>query len=266
VVLGALAFEWMQRETHGWFAFNTIWATGGHSYSFYTAISVLQGELRACYFLAVLALALVYYARSRPDLWFPCIYLGTTLLCSLMVGKVGAATNYFLEWHAALCLCGGMAYHLLRTNADERNTVWVLVPAALAALVMVNIHRPNPPAEVSGCGQAYAYVKAYRGTRILSENVGAVVMAGKRLLIVDPFAWTHAVLTGELSDAEVVQMIRSRQADLIVLGSDVEELKSDPEQFKWPRSVVDAIDGNYRLTNSFACQDARFTYQPRPQP
>lgn len=163
LALGTLAFVWMQRETQGWFAFHTIWATAHHPYSLSGAFKILyKQQLSPDCFLVVLGLALAYYARSCPDLWLPVIYLGSTFLSLFAVGKAGAADNYFLEWDAALCLCGGIAYHLLRTQADYRSTVSALLPATLAAFVVLNLHFPQQ-SYVSECRQAYEYVRAYRG-------------------------------------------------------------------------------------------------------
>lgn len=91
-----------------------------------------KDQLSPACFLVVLGLALAYYARSSPDLWLPVIYLGSTFLSLFAVGKLGSADNYYLENYTALCLCGGIAYHLLRAQADYRSSVSALLPAALA--------------------------------------------------------------------------------------------------------------------------------------
>jgi hypothetical protein len=268
LALGALAFQWAQRETGGWFAFDTVWANAAQPYSLSTAIAMLHSELIGDYFLVVLALALVYYLRSRPELSLPLIYLGISFLTSLAVGKVGAASHYFLEWQAVLCWCAGVAYSYLRTHSDLRSFVSTLMPAALAAMVVVNLHRPTPdPTKgLSECGQAYEYVKDYPGGRILSENPGAVVMAGKLSLVFDPFLWTREVVDKGWPDTEIVDLIRSRQIDLVVLASDVKDLSNRTFQERWSNSVADAIEQNYRLVHTFNCEDAKFVYRPEAPP
>jgi hypothetical protein len=137
----------MQRETQGWFVFHTIWANANNTYSLSTAFKVLyKYQLNPTAFLIVLGAGACYYARSCPDLWLPVIYLGATFLSLLTVGKDGAADIYFLENYAALCLCGGIAYQRLCAQADFRNPVSALLPATLAAFVMLNLHFPQAPA------------------------------------------------------------------------------------------------------------------------
>ena len=266
VALGALAFAWMQHRTQGWFAFHTVWATALHPYSLALGLLGPYKHLGPLCFLLVLGLALVYLAPSSPALWLPVVYLCATSVSLIAVGKAGSADNYYLEWQAALCLCGGIAYHLLRAQADQRSAVAALVPAALAATVLLNLHFPQRPAPYAECSQAYEYVKTYPGNNILSENVGSVVLAGKPLLVNEPFNWSIAVERGGWPDAEILQLIRSRQVNLVLLDSKVEQLKAEPARVTWPSDVLDAIQDNYLLSKSFNCSGAHFVYQPRTRP
>jgi hypothetical protein len=263
MVLGALVFLCVQRGTHGWFGFNMFWLNATWPYSLQSALWYLRAEMRDDRFLVLLALGLAYYARSSPAHWLPLIYLGISALTSLAVGKPGGSFNYFLEWQAVLCLCAGLAYHLLRTNYGFRSGVSALLPVVLGVLLLAGVYkklRPSP--NFSGCPQAYDYARNSPGGRILSENIGAQVVAGKAPLVFDPFLWTHQVLEGGWPDTEVIHSIRSRQIDLIVLSSDVGALRKNPKLRRWPPSVLDAIQENYRLTGEFNCLDARAFYKP----
>jgi hypothetical protein len=215
-----------------------------------------------------LALVLLYYLRSRPELSLPLLYLGLSSLTLLSRGKIGAASNYFLEWEAVLCCCAGVAYSCLRTPSDIRNFVSVLMPGTLALMVFLNLHRPasDPDMRNTECGQVYEYVKDYPGRRILSENPGAVVLAGKPPVVLDPFSWTQMVAHGGWSDTEIVGLLRSRQIDLVVLGSDVKDIINQPIQDRWPKSVAEAIEQNYSLVHTFNCTDANFVYRPETPP
>ncbi len=268
LALGAIVFLWVQRATHGWFAFDTVWATAVHPYSLTIALNRTHGELISKYFLLVLALVLLYYLRSRPELSLPLLYLGLSSLTLLSRGKIGAASNYFLEWEAVLCCCAGVAYSCLRTPSDIRNFVSVLMPGTLALMVFLNLHRPasDPDMRNTECGQVYEYVKDYPGRRILSENPGAVVLAGKPPVVLDPFSWTQMVAHGGWSDTEIVGLLRSRQIDLVVLGSDVKDIINQPIQDRWPKSVAEAIEQNYSLVHTFNCTDANFVYRPETPP
>jgi hypothetical protein len=152
----------------------------------------------------------------------------------------------------------------LRAQSDCRSLVYPLLPATLAAMLVVGLRNPNlDPTNDSGCRQAYKYVKDYPGGRILSENPGAVVTAGKFSPVFVPFDWTIEVEDKGWPDTEIVNLIRSRQIDLIVLGSPAGR---ESVRWMWPNSVEDAIEQNYRLVQVFACQDARFVYQPKGLP
>ena len=264
ITLGALAFLWAQRETSGWFAFHTLWANAGHPFNLFIARRWVHSELNAHYFLVVLALTLAYFLRSHPEVSLPLTYLVVSFLTCFGVGKLGANINYFLEWEAALCLCAGLAYHFLCVQSDCRRLVHALLPATLAAMLLLGLRNPNPdPTNDSGCRQAYQYVKDYPGGRILSENSGAVVTAGKFSPVFDPFEWTREVVDKGWPDTEIVNLIRSRQIDLIVLGWPAER---HAWQLWWPNSVRDAIDQNYRLVRVFDCSNAHYFYQPKGLP
>ena len=99
--------------------------------------------------------------------------------------------------------------------------------------------------------------------RILSETPGAVIAAGKFSPVFDPFEWTREVVNKGWPDTEIVNLIRSRQIDLIVLGLPAGR---QTVQNRWPNSVQDAIEQNYRLVQVFSCQDARDVYQRKGLP
>ena len=260
---GAIAFLWAQRQTSGWFAFHTLWANAGHPFIWRYAVYWVHDEVIMNYFLVVLALTLAYFLRFRTDVSLPLIYLGLSFLTCFGIGKMGANSNYFLEWEAALCLCAGVAYRLLRAQSDCRSLVYALLPATLAAMLVVSLRNPHPDPRYSGCRQAYKYVRDYPGGRILSENSGAVMRAGKFSPVFACFDWTRQVVDKGWPDTEIVNLIRSRKIDLIVLGLPAGR---QALQYRWPNSVEDAIEQNYRLVQVFACEDARYVYQPRGSP
>jgi hypothetical protein len=260
IALGGLAFLWAQHQTSGWFAFHTIWINAGHSLFWSRTVEMFQGVLPGDYFLLVLALALAYFLRSRPELSLPLTYLGLSFLTCFAVGKRGSDLNYFLEWQAALCLCAGLAYQILRAQSDRGRLVYALLPAALGAMVLVTLSAPKPNPEIdSGCRELYAFVRNFPGRRILSENTAAVVLAGKSSPVFEPFLWTREVVDKGWPATEVVNLIRSHQIDLIVLGSPA---RRSIFQERWPNSVEEEIQKNYQLLHVFGCPDAMFVYRP----
>jgi hypothetical protein len=154
-----------------------------------------------------------------------------------------------------------LGYQLLRAQSVSGRLVCALLPATLVAMLLTSLRTPKPNSIVdSGCRQAYQYVRDYPGKSILSENPGAVVMAGKSSPVFEPFLWTRQVVDKDWPDTEIVNLIRSRQIDLIVLGS---LPGSRASQVRWSNSVREAIEQNYQPTRVFACPDARLAYQPK---
>jgi hypothetical protein len=225
---------------------------------------MLQIELSGDYFLVVVALALAYFLRFRPELSLPLTYLGLSFLTCIAVGKKGSDLNYFLEWQAVVCLCAGLAYQFLRAQSDRGRLIYALLPATLGAMVLVGLRTPKPNAEVdSGCREAYEYVRNYPGGRILSENPGAAVMTGKSSLVFEPFLWTREVVDKGWPDNEIVNLIRSHQIGLIILGAPA---RRSIFQERWSNSVEEAIERNYQLVHVFGCPDGMFVYRPWHSP
>src|SRR5262249_2511943 len=148
-----------------------------------TAVTRMLSEFRDCWaYLVLVALATCIRKSEIPRkaLTFPSMYLATSFIVMFARGKVGADSNYFLEWEAALCWCAGVGYSVLRSGPKISNWTKPAVPAMLAAYVLffvawVNLHRQLPTYRfLSGCRDAYQYVKNYPGDHFLSDNVGAV--------------------------------------------------------------------------------------------
>ena len=150
----------------------------------------------------------------------PALYLRLSTLTLISAGQLGSDSNHMLEWTVILCLCGGLSYQAWREQAAE-STALLLVPAVLALTVLVT----RPPlvySDHAGCEAAYAYVKNHPGRRILSENVGAVVMAGKSVELSDPFVWTWLVRRQGWSDAELQNLVRAHAFDLVILNGPID--------------------------------------------
>ena len=172
----------------GWFWFDTILSTRNHHFLIRTAVLSVAKELVYCFLLLLLVALAVWIGWSR-SLWsilrFPAIYFIVSFLLMFLRGKAGADSNYFLEWEAALCLCAGVSYGFVGTQQHVPAIARLALPTLLASFVLISVgwvtlNRLLPfYTSVSDCGQAYRYVKAHPGDQILSENVGAAVLAGK---------------------------------------------------------------------------------------
>lgn len=249
--------------------------SASHPYSLGDAVKRFQAELIQDVPLLVAAAALAYSQIANRSFLLPLLYVGTSFLTTLAAaGKLGASSNYFVEWETALCLGGGIGYHLLRPYFVKPGARPAVLFGLLAALALANLRPPQvseapkppwqtvPAASLSGCQHAYEYVKNASG--VLTENIGELVVAGKPAIVFEPFLWTREVRSKGWPDAPVVDLIRSRQIHLILLSNDVRFMKRDPQQERWPPSVLDAIAENYKLVRVFDCAESSFAYEPKP--
>jgi len=260
-VLSGLAFLALQSTTGGGFAFDTIALSHPDPFTFGRALHFFKLAVFQYPLLFVLGLGLGLRDLLKKVATLPSLYLALSTLTLITAGKLGSDSNHLLEWTAILCLCGGLSYHALRQESAGA-TALLLVPGVFTLAVLANLRPPWFYPGHAGCPEAYAYIKQLPGRRILTENVGAVVMAGKPVQLSDPFVWIWLVRRGGWSDAELQSLVRTRAFDAIVLHSRVNELKEEGDASLWSLPVLDTIQRNYQPTWEFACQDADVIYEP----
>jgi Dolichyl-phosphate-mannose-protein mannosyltransferase len=272
LALGTIAFLASERWTGGWFTFDTVWASAVHPFRLRHFVDPMLGELTDNLVPLLLTIVLCFRRHSRKDFSLPLIYLVFAFIASISRGKLGADSNYFLEWEAALCICLGFEYSLLRDEQPKSSMVNAMVPLMLACSILATtlwttFHKdPILRASVAGCKDAYQFVKEHRKDRILSENVGALVLADASPVVYEAFLWTREVLGADWSADEILDLIRSRRLPLILLTDRVEQVRADPLQAWLPRPVAEAIGENYSLFKTFDCADIRYVYEPQPLP
>ena len=274
----ALILLLLQWGTKGWFVFHTITANAGHPHSFAGGLERFGLQLMLDIPLLVPAVVLIYQlVVSEGAASLPIFYACASALATIAaVGKMGASSNYYLEWEVALCLTAGCGYAFLRRLFMKPGTRPAVVFGLLASLALANTRGPRVneipqppwvrdpgPLTLTGCRLAYQFVKSYRGQQILSENLGALVLARTPPVVFEPFLWTREVRTRGWPDARVVNLIRSREIQLIILDNDVDVMRRDPNQERWPPAVLDAIEQNYKLTRIFDCPESSFAYEPK---
>ena len=259
-----------QKLTGGWFFFDTVVAGSVHPFKVMDWVTWTVDEVNYALVPFALTVALCFRRRSRELLSLPFIYLLLASLATLLRGKLGADINYYLEWEAALCLCLGFEYGRLKMEPPESAPARALVPFFLGcSIVAVTVWiyteiDPGLRPSRAGCGGAYEFVKQHHEQRILTENVGALVLEGVSPTVFEPLLWTREVLGAGWSDGEILELVRSRRIPLILLSDKVERLNANPDQIWWPHSVTEAIEQNYRPTGEFSCIGAAFVYEPRP--
>jgi hypothetical protein len=246
--------------------FTHLFRTHADPFSMDVYLTRMTGMVAMYRVLAVLAaVCLISQIRQRrlsvPTLWL--LIAGGT---AVTAGKLGSNWNHFLEWAAALCLCAGLGWE---TIARTRPRALALAMAVLGtAWLCVFLGRTqalpfDPYAGVQDCAQAYAFVQQYPGDRVLSENVGALVLAGKTVWVSNPFVYSQRVMRGGWPDAGLERMVRGREFSLIVTQWNYPAyptfINGGADRFS--SGVVKAIAENYRVVQRYDCTDARVMFE-----
>ncbi len=192
-------------------------------------------------------------------------------------GVIGADSNHLLPICFALVVAAGqLAARIIAATPHPnplpqgtREYLLMLVAAlALVALLAaylfasatpsgwygLDLRRPSD-AEQTQLGRIIVNVRQNPSPNFLSDEVGLLVLAGKRPAYDDLFDLTALANQGRWDDSALRQQVQSRQFALILLHSRIETLRGDI----LTDAMRAAISGNYRLL--FA--DIWYTYVPK---
>ncbi|HEY6409729.1 MAG TPA: hypothetical protein VIY29_19905, partial [Ktedonobacteraceae bacterium] len=190
----------------------------------------------------------------------PLVYLLAAGVGTITLLKVGSESNHLLELEAALCISAGLGMQQLQAMRQRpRATVALVVIVGSALVVSAMKHRAmyRVAGLVEQCPQAYAYIQNHQ--LVLSENVGALVLTGKPVLLSNPFVYAQLVRSGKLPNGKVEQMLQEEAADLVIIG------KPEIMGQRWSRAALTALAANYHPTQHFVCPDAVIAYEPGPK-
>jgi len=183
------------------------------------------------------------------------------------IPKGGSATNHLLETVAVACVCASLGYSYIADRVRERPAL-VAFPIALAILtaglaVAWRIPGLNQPstALLRDCDSAYRYVRNHPGRNVLSENLGALVLGGKPVLV-SPYLLNQIVRYGNWTDGPLVSSVRERNFDIILLARDIHQFRQEGSE-AWSPAVLNTIEQNYVLTRNFECRYAVAAYEPK---
>lgn len=206
---------------------------------------------------SLLSIAVVVYSaatgfrwtRASQLAWF---YLVACSFTALSAGKLGANTNYFLEWSAAVCIMAALAFsHLLRTRDSLARVFQAGFVVLIAVFALVACNTAAIGRDRSECHDAYAFVSSFGGQRVLSEDVAALILGGKRVLVSDPYALTQLGDSVNWARESLERLVDQQYFDLIIIGGDVERFL--PRSGRWSPGVMKAISEKYMLHRRFKC-------------
>ncbi len=256
VILGG-AVAALQWSTRGAFLFHQL---GTHTDPFswpnyWSHASHVLGETSVLIALTVIA---VLRPRRLTDAM---IYVLLACLVTLTGVKLGSESNHFLEVEAALCIAAAVGLHELqkmKARPPATAALVVLCGAILAIEGVANRALYNSRGAVDECAQAYAYIRGHE--HVLSENVGALVVTGRPVLLSNPYVYAQLVRSGTWPSGQVEQMLQEGAADLVIIG------KPEIADQRWSHPALEALAANYHVTRRFVCADATVACEPNLPP
>ena len=267
--LGAMClagFGWMQAATGGQFFFH-MFRTHPDPYTFRRLLGIFVLVEPSVVALAPL-LAAFFLTRARrtiPALLYLLCAAGVVLVTG---GKAGSFINHFLEPIAACTLAAALGYQAW-ARSPRAPRLLPLLPCLVGgvALYLSGAFTQDArvvPLNVSGCVDLYSLVRDSPARLVLSENVGAVVLAGREPMVSNPFVLTQLVRHRELPGQPLEQMVADRKFGLIVLTNDPETMEMVGSTRWWGR-LVREMDKNYRVAKLYDCAEANVVLEPRTQ-
>ena len=180
------------------------------------------------------------------------LYLAACSATTLTVGNPGSGANHLLEWSAAVCVVTALALGHMIEQRDPLKWVFTSALTAIAALSCLWAGSPLiSQIEQGGCAEAYDFIHWFPGNRVLSEDVTPLILAGKPVLVSNPYVTTQLGSTVNWSQGSMGQLAAREYFDLIVLGSEIDTYKQ--HSVRWPPTMLEAIRQHYRLVRRFDC-------------
>ena len=204
--------------------------------------------------IVLIALALVGALGFRdelPPLLY--LYLGAAVLPIAFIGKAGSATNYFLEIALAMALVSGVLVAprlpAVREFVTDRGSAGI-VPLLFVVLLLgqFGLYYSAPTTYKPGAPEATAAVEG-QGPILSGDMVLSVRTDPTNTY--QPFIYAQLVEEGYLESAPLVNRIRHRHYERIVLLADICDSDSRSIQNRWTDAQVEAIRENYRPVDRY---------------
>lgn len=264
-VLCVAGFAAMQAATGGQFFFH-MFRTHPDPYTFrrLLGIFILVEPSMVALVPFLLAFFLTKARRHLPALLYLLCAAGVAMVTG---GKAGSFINHFLEPLAACAIAGALGYQAW-AESPRAPRMLPLLPCLAGAVALYHAGAFTQdaravPLYVSGCAEVNAVVRDSPPGNVLSENAGAVVLAGRVPEVSNPFVLNQLVRHHELPGRPLEQMVAERKFGMIILNNDPESLEMLGSTRWWPR-LLRLMDHNYHVAKIYECTEANVVLAPGP--
>jgi hypothetical protein len=222
-------------------------------------LTAVEGVLLPLCILVIGTVAGFRCARESRVLW---IYAATSSAMALTSGKLGSESNHFIEWTAAVCILSGLALSWLLNESHLLAKPLLAGALMLTGIFSVLPHKFIALDNLNKCQKAYNFIASYPGNKILSEDVAALVLGHKQVLVSNPFVITQLRNRLHWSEGSLDDLVKEQKFDLIVLGGEVQDFV--PTSGRWSSDFIRGVGESYELDRTFFCS-ANFgaIYRPR---
>lgn len=211
-----------------------------------------QTGVRHSFLFGFLAMFIVLNKDKKSPLYWYCVLSPLTLLFS---SKTGAESNYFLEIIALSSIATGIVFE--KIEPSMKNTF------LLTCMAQMFLFLPFKPApvftktygqEIPGviysepgkvlkeAGDIITGELMAVSDPVLSEDIGWLVAAEKEVLV-EPYQFSNLAKYGRWNDAFIVDMIKEKQFNLIVMTAESYEGTTE----KFTENMINAIKENYSI-------------------
>jgi hypothetical protein len=258
----AAGFWLTQKWSGGNFAFHQF-ETHPDPYSLAQCLKFLGERIAAVPLFFGVAVVGVGRDAAKRALALPTLYFLSATLGALTLGKAGSNTNHLIEWTAAICWCAGYGWRFIEAWLRARS-LFVANRLAMTAVFITTLlasvtYRP-PMEERTLCGATYAFLASH-GDSVLTDSVGALLLAGKPVLVSNPFVYTQLVSRGKLHGDLIEERVSQKKFDVILLR---DPIGAYPADGRFSKGTLQGIRKNYHEGAPFECFDSNFAYVPNP--
>ena len=160
----------------------------------------------------------------------------------------GSNVNYLIESAALACALAAVAVDQLGRRLDSTPRLGRLGVTLLTAATLIwGVQTGQYWRERGGVdpGQRAPIQEIVEAQSVIAEESLFVVLAGKPVLLSDPFQLSQLTSAGRWDPADLIQRIKRDEFDLIVLQGDVRQPRFAKRQPFWPEAVRQAIKDQY---------------------